>query len=190
MGRERRKAGSMAFAVAAAVLCAAPRDAGATEIQLGLGAAGTGSAWRGDGGAHGTGRLGLRLADLIAIYTLERFGFSAVDQRAITFLSLGVQVYGKLGDFRPFGRIAGAHQHEESVAAIEQDPAGVLFGIGDGIRHRAGGELGAGADLHLLQQGSVEVVGTGELMMSYFPDPRGPAWYLGGAVALGINYDI
>lgn len=191
MRKSRRGARALILGgMAAGVIAASSTLAEASEIQLSLGSAGTGSAWEGDGAAYGTGRLGFRIADIVAIYTLERFGYAAVDQRVLTFLSLGAQVYGRIGDLRPYGRIAAAHQHEESMAVVEEDPGGVLFGIGDGIRHRAGGELGAGADLPLLKEKSVEVVGSGELLMNYFPDPRGPSWYFGGAVALGINYDI
>jgi hypothetical protein len=174
----------------ALVTLAAQREAQATEIQLAVGAAGTGSEWQGDGAAYGTGRLGVRIADLVSIYTLEKLGYSAVDQRVLTFLSLGAQVYGRIDEVRPYGRVAVAHQHEESIQVVEEDPAGVLVGTGDGIRHRAGGELAAGADVPLLKEKDYVVVGSGELMMSYFPDPRGPAWYFGGAVALGIDYDI
>lgn len=183
--------GAISLSLGIAVVTLAPiREAEATEIQLAIGAAGTGSEWEGDGAAYGTGRLGVRIADLVSIYTLEKFGYSAVDQRFLTFLSLGAQVYGRIDEVRPYGRIAVAHQHEESIQVVEEDPAGVLVGIGDGIRHRAGGELAAGADLPLLKEKDYVIVGSGELMMSYFPDPRGPAWYFGGAVALGIDYDI
>lgn len=180
----------VAIAIGVSVVTVASVEAEAGEIQLALGAAGTGSDWEGDGAAYGTGRLGYRIADLVSIYTLERFGYSAVDQRFLTFLSLGAQVYGRVGEVRPYGRIAVAHQHEESIQVVEEDPAGVLVGIGDGIRHRAGGELAGGADIPLFKANDYVVVGSSELMMSVFPDPRGPTWYFGGAIALGIDYDI
>jgi hypothetical protein len=80
------------------------------------------------------------------------------------------------------------HQHEESADAIEADRWGALFGVGDGLRHRGGGEAAVGVDLPFHRDKAVEIFATVEGHADWFPDPRGPEWYGGGGLALGFNY--
>ena len=157
-------------------------------LQTAIGASGAASSWEGDGAAYGSLKLGLRFADLISIHYLGKLGYGGVDTRMLTFLSLGAQIWGRIGPVRPYARIAAVHQHEEPVQAIEEDRWGALFGVGDGIRHRMGGEGGLGVDFPLARRKAVELFGTAEAHLDWFPDPRGPQWYGGGGLALGVNY--
>jgi hypothetical protein len=157
-------------------------------FQTAVGAAGAASSWQGDGAAYGSLKLGLRFADLVSIHYLGKLGYGGVDTRMLTFLSLGAQVWGRIGTLRPYARIAAVHQHEEPVQAIEDDRWGALFGVGDGIRHRMGGEGGLGVDIPLYRRKAVELFSSVEGSIDWFPDPRGPEWYGGGGVAIGVNY--
>jgi hypothetical protein len=168
----------------------APSEARAGEAQLAVGMSGAATQWQGDGAAYGSLKLGYRFEDIVAIYYLGRLGYGGVDERMLTFLSLGAQLWGRIGFTRPYVRAAFVHQHEESVSAIQGDSAGALFGVGDGIRHRAGGEGALGVDFPFHKQKSLEIFASVEGNVDYFPDPRGPAWYGGGGVALGFNYTL
>ena len=70
--------------------------------------------------------------------------YATVDERLNTGLTLGVAGFIPWQRVRPFLRAFFIHQHEEGLVAVEEEPLGVLVGIGAGIRHRAGlgGTLG------------------------------------------------
>ena len=63
---------------------------------------------------------------------------TTIDDRVLTYLSLGSTLYGHIGIARPYVRLALVHQHEEPTSAYRDDPFGAMFGVGDGIRHRGG----------------------------------------------------
>jgi hypothetical protein len=169
---------------------AAAGVARAGEIQGAVGGGGILSDWRGDGGVGSSLRIGYRFADLIAIDALTRLGYSTVDKRVITYLSLGSTIYAKIGPLRPYGRLALVHQHEEPTTAVKEDPFGALFGVGDGIRHRGGFGAGLGADLPFRRDGSLEWTVGADLTGTYLPDPRGPRWYAMLGLYIGANYTL
>jgi hypothetical protein len=185
-----------------AALTLAPREAQAEaqaievqpaptgEIQLALGLGGEGSSWRGDGAGFGTLQLSYRFRDLVAPYFLARVGYAAVDQRMLTFLSIGGQIWGRIGKVRPFARFGLVHQHEETMSSVADEPFGAIFGVGDGIRHRAGLDGGLGVDVPFIKQKAWEFHVRMELLLTGFPDPRGPAIYGGGTAGLGFNYAL
>ena len=70
------------------------------------------------------------------------------------------------------------------------DPAGALFGVGDGIRHRAGGDFAVGFDLPLHHGPALDVYATVEAVADWFPDPRGPSLYALGSAALGVSHSF
>ena len=174
----------------AAPLCAAPKHASAGEIQLASGPGVYASSWRGDG-SFGQGlRLGYRFADLVAIDLLGRFGYGTVDERMITYVSLGGTIYGRLGRVRPYARLAFVHQHEEPLPAVAENPFGAIFGVGDGIRHRGGFGTSLGLDVPVAKSKATELTLGFDVSGSYFPDPRGPKVYGGGSLWLGLNFGI
>jgi len=171
-----------------AVALASPASAG--EIQVATGPGVYGSSWRGDSSFGQALRVGYRFGDLIAIDTLGRLGYGTVDERVITYLSLGGTLYGRIGKLRPYLRLAVVHQHEEPMPGVRDDPFGAVFGVGDGIRHRAGFGSGLGFDYPIQKVKSTELVVGVDTSGVWFPDPRGPKLYAGGSLWLGLNFGI
>lgn len=169
---------------------AASRAAEAGEIQVATGPGVYGSSWRGDGSFGQALRVGYRFGDLIAIDSVGRLGYATVDERVITYLSLGGTLYGRIGKLRPFVRLALVHQHEEPLPGVREDPFGTVFGVGDGIRHRGGFGSGLGFDLPVHKNKNTELVVGVETSGAWFPDPRGPKLYGGGSLWLGLNFGI
>lgn len=170
----------------------APATGQAAEIQVASGPQVLGSSWRGDAALGQTFKLGLRFKELIAIDALTRVGYAAVDERMLTYVSLGTTVYGKLagGTLRPYGRLALVHQHEEPTSAVRNDPFGALFGVGDGIRHRGGFGSSLGMDVVVMKGMSSAFLLGLDLNGTWFPDPRGPALYYGGGLWAGLDYSL
>lgn len=178
-------------ALGVGLLLSSPPPAHAAEVQLATGPSASASTWRGDGALSGALKIGMRYADVIAIDTLSRLGYANVDQRMLTYLSLGLSVYGRVAkDFRPFGRLALVHQHEEPVSNVRHDAFGALMGVGDGIRHRAGPSASIGVDWTVRREGNTEVVLGVDANTTWFPDPRGPELYVGGGLWLGVNHAL
>lgn len=177
-------------AAALGLALSAPLPARATDVRLNLSLSGAGSEWRSDAAAWGGLGLGARFLDLIGIYALGRFGYGSVDQRMLTLLAIGAQIWGRLGPTRPYARIAFIHQHEEPIPAVEQNVGGAIFGVGDGIRHRGGAEGALGVDWTFYQKLPWSVFANAEASFAGFPNSSGPGWYILGGVGLGIHYTL
>lgn len=161
------------------------------EAQLASGPAASASSWRGDGSISQSLRLGVRFHDLFAIDAVGRLGYGNVDERVLTYVSLGATLYGRLGpSVRPYARLALVHQHEEPTSAVRNDPFGAVFGVGDGIRHRGGFGASLGADFVVARSGKAELVLGADANGAWFTDPRGPSLYLGGGLWAGVNYSL
>ena len=186
----RRVLGRLLFASVVLGAVAASTAASAGEIQLASGPGVYGSSWRGDSSFGQALRVGYRFGDIFAIDTLGRLGYGSVDDRVLTYLSLGGTLYGRIGKVRPYVRLAFVHQHEESTSAVSSDPFGAMFGVGDGIRHRGGFGSSLGFDLPLYKVKKTELVVGLDTSGVFFPDPRGPKIYAGGALWLGFNFGI
>jgi hypothetical protein len=167
-----------------------PTAASAGEIQASTGPGVYGSSWRGDATFGEALRLGYRFADIVAIDFVGRLGYGTVDDRVLTYLSVGGTLYGRLWKLRPYVRGAFVHQHEESTPSVKDDPFGALFGVGDGIRHRGGFGSSLGVDIPLRKSGAWEFVMGVDTSGVYFPDPRGPKLYAGGGLWLGVNWGL
>ena len=164
----------------AAALALAPLSATAGEVQLSIGLSGAASDWKSDGTGSGTLRLGYRFIDLVGIYFLGKLGYGAVDDRVLTGLQLGAQVWGRLGILRPYLRLGLLHIHEEPWTAVTNEPAGALLGVGDGIRHRTGLELGGGLDIPFMKRQKWELLISLEGTADWVTYSSGPSWYWGG----------
>lgn len=174
-----------------ALAIGAPSLARATDFTMDGSGGGQLSTWRGDVSAFGSLKLGLRFADLAGPYLLGRVGYGTVDERMLTTIQLGAQLWLKFGKVRPYVRLGIEHSHEETLAEVRIEPGGALFGIGDGIRHRAGGELGLGFDVPFHEAKSVQWFVGGDALASLYPDgTKGPVLYGGVAARLGFNYKL
>lgn len=160
------------------------------EFQLELGADATGTEWRGDLVSSGSLKLGFRFIDLVGVYFQGREGYGLVDQRMITQLSLGAQIWGRLGITRPYARLAVLHQHEESLAVIAGDVGSMFIGIGDGIRHRFGAELGVGLHVPFWARKDLSFFGGVDGYAKLMPDDIGPMVQAGGGLNLGLTYAL
>lgn len=177
------------LAVLVGVTTAARADA--LEAGADVAPAAGASTWRGDRVAGGQLRLALRFAQVVAVDFVGWEMLATVDDRANTGLTLGVTGFLPLARVRPFARVFALHQHEEGLVSVRHQPLGTVFGIGAGIRHRAGagGTLGVevpmggarGRSWHLL----------GGLTTLWFPDAAiGPSAYVFGFVGVGGNLEL
>jgi hypothetical protein len=178
------------LAAAAISSAAVTARANGVEAQVALGPSVQASSWRGDRSLNASLKVGLRIHRILALDALTRLGYAQVDDRMLTYLSLGSTLYGKLGRTQPWIRLAAVHQHEESRAAIAEQPTGALFGVGDGIRHRGGGSLAIGLDVPVAGGGRGGRGHGGVAQGIWFPDPRGPQLYAGGGGWMGANFDL
>lgn len=166
-------------------------NAEAADFRLELGTTAAGTTWRGDVATYGHLKLGFRFFDLFGPYVQGQEGYGVVDQRLLTLVALGMQIWTPpLGPVRLHGRMAFVHQHEESLSVVAGDFGSALFGIGDGIRHRAGGEAALGVDLPLWSRNDFELFGAVDASAKLFPDDLGPIVYAGGGLTLGFNYAL
>jgi hypothetical protein len=165
-------------------------EARATDFQLALGASALGTDWEGDAAGYGSLKLGFRFVDIVGIYALGRSGYGAVDDRLLTQLSLGAQLWAHLGPVWPYARLGFLHQHEESLSVVAGDYGSALFGVGDGIRHRAGGELAIGLDVPFWQRDDLSLFAGGEACAFLFPDGIGPTVYAGASLSIGLSYEL
>jgi len=171
-------------------IASVPSAAHATEVQVASGPVANGSNWRGDGAFYQSLKLGLRFGDLASIDAVTRLGYATVDDRVLTYLSLGSTLYGHIGIARPYVRLALVHQHEEPTSAYRADPFGAMFGVGDGIRHRGGFGSSIGTDFVVARGPRTEMILGLDLNGTWFPDPRGPTLYYGGGLWAGLNYGL
>jgi len=156
------------------------------ELFVGLGTSGGLSNWSGDPVGYGALGIGLRLFGIITPFAEARVGAGRVDQRMLTFLSLGIAGTFRLSEkVAPRVFVGAVHQHEESLAAVAEEPAGALLGIGDGIRHRAGVQFGAGCDFQVYEKSKFILTVGPELRGAYLTYSSGPSWY--GQIGVAVN---
>ena len=87
-------------------------------------------------------------------------------------------------------RLGWAHQHEESWAFAKEEPLGVLFGVGRGIRHRAGISSALGADVPLARSKHLTWIASAEGWLDWLPrgEAPGPSYYAGATLAAGVDW--
>jgi hypothetical protein len=157
------------------------------EIHVAIGALFGGSSWRGDGLGYGGIDLGFRLFRIVTPLAGAWLGYAGVDQRLLTRISVGLDLGYTFGRVRPhiFGMFV--HQHEESLAAVAQEPFGAVLGIGSGIRHRAGVNAGLGVEIRALHRGPLDLSVGPDLGFMYLTYSSGPNWYWYGGVHLSAD---
>ena len=162
------------------------------HLRLSASSNASGSTWEGDFASWVGGKVGARFIDLVGPYAQFQVGYGVVDDRMLSLLSLGGQVWlPNIAWARPFARLAFVHQHEESLSVVADDFGSALLGIGDGIRHRAGGELGLGVDIDIARVSeSWQLYGAVDGSAKLFPDELGPMLYAGAGLNLGMSYTL
>jgi hypothetical protein len=179
----------------AVVAWATPARAGDFDAAASGGVAtSAGNGWSGDGLIPTSAvRLAYRFPIGIAPVAFAREGYARVDERLLTLLGLGAQGWLMLGDFRPFARLAWIHQHEEPVAFAKEEPFGILFGVGRGIRHRGGVETALGFDYVFAQSNrAVRWFATleGFADWTFAGDAPAPSRYFGSTLGLGLDWTL
>ena len=167
-------------------------DDSIADFRIDAGARFIGSTWRNDIGGVTNLRIGVRFIDIIAPYVGLSVGYASVDQRMLTTIALGAQVWAPENwPLALYLRVAGLHQHEESVSVIAGDFGKALFGVGDGIRHRPGLELALGTEVPFWDnEDDLAVYGLVDGGVKIFPDSLGPVVYPGGGMNVGLNYEL
>lgn len=161
------------------------------ELLVGIGVAGGSSTWSGDPVGYGDLKLGLRLFRVITPFVQGRLGYGRVDQRLLTFLSAGLEGGAYIQDrYFPRGFVGFVHQHEESMASVDEEPFGALLGIGPGIRHRAGVQFGLGFDFVVHRGARYDIKVGPEAMASYLTYSSGPNWYVLVGVAGSAHFNL
>jgi hypothetical protein len=158
------------------------------DVQIVAGSQLQASTWRGDIASANFARFAYRFADLAGIYAHGRLGYATVDTRFLTQVSLGLQLWGKIAGLRPYVRLGGLHQHEETLSVIANNYLKAVFGIGDGIRHRAGGELGVGLEVPFFKRKNTTFFAGSDFSTQWFPDNLGPQWYWNVGTILGVSF--
>lgn len=148
------------------------------EFLVDIGLAAGSSDWSGDPVSYGALKLGLRLFRVVTPFLQGRLGYGVIDQRSLIFLSIGVQGGFLLKErYYPRAVLAFVHQHEESVAAVADHTFEAALGIGGGIRHRAGVQMGLGLDIILRRTATYELSVGPEATAVYLTYSSGPTWY-------------
>jgi hypothetical protein len=161
-----------------------------SEAILETAMTGGSSSWVGDPTVMSQMRLGFRFMETGALYVQTGLGYAPVNNRELVQIAFGGQLWLHIWHTRPYARLGVMHQHEESTAAWKGDFGESLFGIGNGIRHRAGAEAALGLDVPLYRGDKVEVVGSAEFSTPWLPDDRGPHFYFLGGLGLGVHYAL
>ena|SRR5688572_7228608 len=169
---------------AVAISCGAPAAAHAGELQIALGAAGEATTWEGDSAVYSSLQIGWRFRERVSIDFLGRLGYGQVDDRMLTYFSVGAGLWGRWGSTRPHLHLGVVHQHEEPIAVLEANPFEALLGVGDGIRHRAGGQISAAIDLPIGRLWRHPLFLSLGLQATRFIDDRGPGVQWGAGVGL------
>ncbi|HND12043.1 MAG TPA: hypothetical protein PLY80_16495, partial [Pseudomonadota bacterium] len=135
--------------------------------------------------------LGLRLYRSIALVVQGRLGYGRIDQRQLTAILIGLMGGGYLAN-KVYGRLSVSfvHQHEESIAAVAEQPGGALLGIGTGIRHRAGVQGNLGVDFIVYRQPKYELSLGPEVAISYLTYSTGPSIYGFAGLSAGSAFHL
>lgn len=156
------------------------------ELFVGVGTSVGTTSWSGDALGYGALGLGFRIYEIITPFAEARVGYGRIDQRILTYLSLGVAgTFHITKKIAPRVLVGAVHQHEESLAAAAEEPAGTLLGIGGGIRHRAGVQFGAACDFTVYDKGRFVLTVGPELRGAYLTYSSGPSWY--GQIGAAVN---
>ena len=168
---------------------ASSASAGELDIDLGLQATTTG--WPDDHGGGPTLEAAWWFRPWLGASFIGKSHYATVDDRFMSYFSVNGSVRRAVGPLRLVGTLGVVHQHEESRAAIMEEPLASLFGVGDGIRHRMASRAGFSLGLPLSSHAhgdyyvALDIDGT-----LFADDDRGPRWMSSAGLSVGFTYDF
>lgn len=169
---------------------ACARPACAADLRASGNLSAVGSSWRGDVVGYGGVEIGARFLGFVGPYAGGALGVGTVDDRMLTAISLGLQLWGPWQPVRPYLKVGAVHQHEESLSVVAGDIGSAVLGIGEGIRHRGGAQLGIGADLPIESFGDTQFLVGVNCAARLFPDELGPQIYAGGGLTVSLVHSL
>ena len=180
---------SAAVLVIAVTVSAAPASAGELAMDLGLQATTTG--WPDDHGGGPSLGAAWWFRPWLGATFIGKEHYATVDDRLMSYFSFNAAVRRALGPVRLTGTLGLVHQHEESRAAIMEQPLQALFGVGDGIRHRMGSRAGFSLGLPFTTHGHGDYFVALDIDGTMFADTdRGPRWMSSAGLSVGFTYDF
>lgn len=170
-------------------LLAAPAAAGELDMNLGLQATTTG--WPDDHGGGPALAAGWWFRPWLGASFIGKEHYATVDDRFMSYFSVNAALRRALGLVRLTGTLGLVHQHEQSQAAIMEQPLQALFGVGDGIRHRMGSRAGLSLGLPFSTHGHGDYFVALDIDGTVFADTdRGPRWMSSAGLSVGFTYDF
>lgn len=170
-------------------LLAGPANAGELDMDLGLQATTTG--WPDDNGGGATLDASWWFRPWLGASFVGKEHYASVDDRMMSYFSVNAAARHDVGRFRLTGTLGLVHQHEESRAAIMEQPVQALFGVGDGIRHRMGSRAGFSLGLPFTTHGHGDYYVALDIDGTVFADAdRGPRWMSSAGLSIGFTYDF
>ena len=163
----------------------ARRPASAGELDLDAGLTATTTAWPGDHGGGAALDASWWFRDWIGASFMRQGAVRHRRRRLLSYFSVNVAVRHPAGPLRLTGTLGLVHQHEEPRSALMDAPIEAALGVGDGIRHRAGGRAGLQLALPVKELALGDVYVALDLDATVFADDdRGPRWMAGAGLAL------
>lgn len=173
------------------VLGATTRLSHAGELDLDVGLAATTTGWPDDHGGGGSVSAGWWFRSWIGASFLGKEHYAHVDDRFMSYFSVNAAVRRVVGPIQVRGTLGVVHQHEESRAAVTEQPLMSLLGVGDGIRHRAGGRAGISLALPVHAHAHGDWFVALDLDATTFAEAtRGPRWMSSAGLSFGFTYDF
>ncbi len=166
-------------------------NARAGELDLNLGLQATHTAWDDDHAGGPTLAATYLFRPWIGMSFIGKEQYGSIDERLMSYYSVNAVFRTGLERFRLTGNAGFVHQHEETRAAIEDQPLASVFGVADGMRHRmatrAGGQLALPFHDHAKGDWYVGL----DLDATYFADEdRGPRWMTSIGLSVGFTHDF
>jgi hypothetical protein len=170
-------------------LLAGSASAGELDIDLGLQATTTG--WPGDHGGGPTLEAAWWFTPWLGATFVGKSHYATVDDRFMSYFSVNAALRRPLGRVWLTGSLGIVHQHEESYAAIMEQPVQSLFGVGDGIRHRMASRAGLSLGLPVSSHARGDYYVALDVDGTLFADrDRGPRWMSSAGLSVGFTYDF
>ncbi len=168
---------------------AAPAAAGSLDLDLGVQA--TKTTWPDDHGGGAALFAGYWFTPWLGASFIGKEQYATVDDRFLSYYSVNAAARTPVGPLRLTGTLGVVHQHEEPRAAIMDSPAGALFGVGDGIRHRMAGRAGVSLALPLQKFAYGDDYLSLDIDATRFTDTdKGPPWMTSIGLSFGFTYDF
>jgi hypothetical protein len=168
---------------------AGPAAAGELDIDLGLQA--TTTDWPDDYGGGPAFEAGWWFKPWLGATFVGKEHYATVDDRYMSYFSVNAALRKQLGPLRVSGTLGVVHQHEESRAAIMEEPFASLFGVADGIRHRMASRAGFSLGLPFSSHEHGDYYVAFDLDGTVFAEAdRGPRWMSSAGLSIGFTYDF